>query len=222
MTEADILFERFCSERQIGIKRIVESSTMTPDYEIRIGSLVVAVEVKQLTPINDDKKFLKKFREQGAKAHYVNMDRPRQNIRCATKQLRAHTQRLMPAIVVLFDTLGGLLGYLDLDNIAQCLYGAEQFHFAVPNPEPGVPRKKPEILGASLGGGRIATEKHNTTLSAVCILKFERAANRLSMEVLHNCYAAKPIDPNNFRIPDVTHFMYKATDAHTMPRLVSI
>lgn len=218
MTEAELLFEHFCRERDIGVQRLREGSAKMPDYEIRVGQLVVAVEVKQLEPNTEDKKSLEERRQPGSGFHYENMERPRQSIRDATKQLRAHTQKRMPAVVVLFDTLDGSLGYLDSDNIAQCLYGAEQFHFAVPD----LPRNKPVFLGVSLGGRRIATPQDNTTLSAVATLRFHRSADQLSLTVFHNSYAAVPIDPAHFRVRDVTHFAHLAKDQNRLPRWIPV
>ena len=43
MTESETLFERFCSERHIAIRRLEGCSTKTPDYEIPIGRHLVSV-----------------------------------------------------------------------------------------------------------------------------------------------------------------------------------
>ena len=216
MTVAEDLFERYCHERDIEIRRLEECFLKTPDYEIQVGQLVAAVEIKQLEPNAEDKEVIEQLRQRHAVAHWENMERPRHSIHDAVKQLRTYTRRTprpMPAIVVLFDTLGGLLGYLDSDNIARCMYGAECLHFG---------QDDLEFLGASLGGRRIATEEHNTTLSAVAVLRFERSAEQLSLTVFHNKYAALPIAPSGLRVPDVTYFSYLAEGPQTLPRWVKV
>ena len=216
MTVAEDLFERYCREREIEIRRLEECSLKTPDYEIQIGQLVAAVEIKQLEPNAEDKTVIERLHQRRVVAHWENMERPRQTIHHALKQLRTYmgrTLRPMPAIVVLFDTLSGLLGYLDSDNIARCMYGAECFHFG---------QDDLEFLGESLGGRRIATEEHNTTLSAVAVLRFERSVKQLSLTVFHNKYAALPIAPSDLRVSDVTHFSYLAESPQTLPRWVKV
>ena len=223
MTESENLFERYCRERKIEIRRLEECSVETPDYEIQIGPLIAAVEIKQLEPNAEDKKVIDQLRQGRPVAHWENMERPRNSLHDAVDQLRTYSQRTlqpMPGIVVLFDTLGGLLGYLDSDNIAQCMYGPKCFHFGVVASDSEPSQDGLEFLGASLGGRRIVTEQHNTTLSAVAVLK--RSAEQLSLTVFHNKYAALPIAPSDFRVPDVTHFSYLADDPCTLPRWVKV
>ncbi len=47
MTEADLLFERFCADRGVAIRRIPEGPRRTPDFEVWVGRLRIIVEVKQ-------------------------------------------------------------------------------------------------------------------------------------------------------------------------------
>lgn len=216
MTYADRLFERFCRERGIALRRLSEGTAKTPDYEIILREVTVAVEVKQLEPNAEDQELLRELRARHTVARYENMGRARQTILDATKQLRAHAKNRMPALAVLYDTMGGLFGYLEGDCIAQCLYGAERIHVAVPTDRRGEPR----MLGASLGGRRVATQKHNTTLSAVAVLQFSRSADKLSLSVFHNTYAAMPLKLEQFRASDVRHFVFQAEHPGELERWV--
>src|SRR5208283_4407796 len=76
MTVAEDLFERYCREREIEIRRLEECSFKTPDYEIQIGQLVAAVEVKQLEPNAEDKEVIEQLRQRRPVAHWENMERP--------------------------------------------------------------------------------------------------------------------------------------------------
>ena len=225
MTEAENLFERFCRERDIQLRRLEESDFKTPDYEIRVDLLSVAVEVKQFEPTAKERKLIQQLRQNRSGAYHANMDRPRNSILSAAKQLRAHMRRRqppIPAMVVLYDTLDGLLGYLDSDNIAQCMYGPECFHFRMPESDSEFSQYIPEFVGASLGGKRIVTDQHNTILSAVAVLRFEQSANYLSMRVFHNRYALVPLQPSYFRVSDVTHFSHVSQGSRTLPQWVRV
>jgi Phage integrase family len=112
------------------------------------------------------------------------MSRALQSILDGVKQLRAYAKGRRPAIVVLYE-LAGLLEYLKPDNIAQCLYGPRQVHVAVPE-DAG---QEGWVLGSSYGGGRVATEHHNTTLSAVAVLRTSGGTETVS--VFHNAFAAQ-------------------------------
>jgi hypothetical protein len=196
-------------------KRLEEGPAPTPDYEIRLGSGWAAVEVKQLEPNTQDRKLLSELRQQGAVSHWVNMERPRKAIVDATKQLRAHGRGVMPGIVVLFDLAGGLLGSLGEDSIAQSLHGARRLHVA------DVPGQPPEVLGVSFGGRRAATEQHNTTLSAVAVMRLFRN-DEMSLTIFHNRFAAIPVDPSDLQVRDVEHFAWKQESGAVLPRWVRV
>jgi hypothetical protein len=222
ITAAEILLEKFCRERGIECRRLNEGPTRMPDYELRLGALVIAAEVKQLEPNAEDKVILEQLRRREVVTRWENMERPRQSILDATRQLRAYARGVMPAVCVLYDTFHGLFGYLDLDNISQCLYGAVCYHCVVPDPVEDSRRSGALLTGVSLGGRRVATEKHNTTLSAVGVLRLNRMDDTLSMAVFHNRYAAIPIDPAAFRLPEVTHFVFRAENENSLPDWVAV
>lgn len=215
MTASEILFERFCQERCVEIKRIETTEARTPDYEVRLASGSVAVEIKQLEPGASDQELLNSLRRGRTVSQWVNMGRPREAILGGTKQLRAYARGVMPGIVVLFDTAGGLLGYLGADSIGHSMYGPRRVHFAASED------KDVEVVGNSLGGGRVATERHNTTLSAVGVLRLFQNGG-LSLAVFHNRHAALPLDPNELRVRDVEHFAWAEHGAGALPRWMKV
>src|SRR5688572_15232352 len=213
LTRADLLFERFCIERNIVCSRIPTGPDQTPDYEIRLGTKPVEVEVKQMEANEEDRAFAEKFHRTGRAAWWVDRGRARQSILDAIKQLRAYAKGRMPTIVLLYDTIGTSTGYLDSGSIAYCLYGPEQWHFAVGR-DPG----SHAYLGSTFGGGRVATLQHNTTLSAVAVLREPISDQRIELLVYHNTYAALPLLPEDLRAEGVRHFMFRAPDAVRLPR----
>lgn len=214
LTISEILFERFCKERGIECQRVEPADSRTPDYEIRLASRPAAVEVKQLQPSPDDMALLSDLGRGRVVSHWVNMGRPREALLDGTRQLRAYARGIMPGFVVLFDTVGGLLGYLGGDSMGHSMYGPRQVHFT-----DGIDREA-EVVGVSLGGGRVATESHNTTLSAAGVLRLFQDG-RMSMVMFHNQFAALPMNPAEFRIPDVEHFIW-ATEGEALPRWTKV
>jgi hypothetical protein len=215
MTDSEIYFERFCKRRGIECARLVEGPAKTPDYEIRVDNLHIAVEVKQIEPNREDRNILERRATQGAAAYWVDMSRARQSILDAARQLRVHSKGRQPAVAVLYE-LVPLGGYLQSDSIARCLYGAELLHVAVPK-DPG---REARILGSSYGGRRVLTERHNRTLSAIAVLRLEGEGETLS--VYHNVHAEFPIHPAQFRFFGVSHFAWQASDSRHLPWWVEV
>jgi hypothetical protein len=215
MTISEVLFESFCKERGIECRRVETTETRTPDYEIRLASGPAAVEVKQLEAGTDDMSLLNNVRHGRAVSHWVNMGRPREALLDGARQLRAYARGIMPGIVVLFDTAGGLLGYLGGDSMGHSMYGPRQVHFAYGK------NGEAEVVGASLGGGRVATESHNTTLSAAGVLRLFQDG-RMSLAMFHNCFAALPVNPGEFRVPDVEHFIWATEGEDAPPRWTKV
>lgn len=184
MTQSERYFEQFCEQRHIRCRRVPEGVVKTPDYEITVDDIAIAVEVKQIEPNAKDREIIAQLAQGKAASQWVNMSRARQSIIDAVKQLRAHVQARQPGLVVLHEVTG-LFGYLDGDSIAQCLYGPEQVRVAVP----ADPAREPWVLGGSYGGGRVVTERHNRTLSAVAVLHVSAGQGTLSM--FHNTFAAR-------------------------------
>lgn len=195
--------------------RLAEGAVKTPDYEIRVDDIRIAVEVKQVEPSAEDRSLLEQAARGELTSYWVDMFRARQRIRDGVKQLRAHSKGRQPAMVVLYE-VAGPLGYLDSDSVAQCLYGPEEVRVAVSED----PSREPWVLGGSRGGGRVATEQDNTTLSAVAVLRTTGECETLS--VFHNAFAVRPIEPHRFRFEGVRHFVWRAPDPMVLPRWVDV
>jgi hypothetical protein len=215
MTISERHFERFCERRRIPVRRLPEGQGRTPDYEIFVDGAEILAEVKQIEPNAGDRDILNEVTNGRAASYWVNMSRARQSILDGVRQLRGYAKEGRSGIVVLYE-LVPLLGYLDADSIAQCLYGPERVHVAVPED----PAREPWVLGGSHGGGRVATEDHNTTLSAVAVLRMSGETEEVS--IFHNVFAAVPVDPDRFRFDGVRHFAWQAPDPRFLPRWVDI
>ena len=204
LTDAEVLFERFCRNLGIDFERLPEGPELTPDYVLHFQAVKVAIEVKQLEPTAADEKLLEMGSGPNAAGSIVDMTRIRNSLLKGSKQLKSLTQKRFPGMVVLYDATAGLGGYLHGDSIAVSMYGMDQLIVGAPKD----PTQEPRILGTSLGGNRVTTEDQNTTLSAVAALR--RHLDELSLDIFHNCHAAVPLDPDLLRHDAVNQFRFDA------------
>jgi hypothetical protein len=215
-TKAEALFEEFCTRRQIPFERIAEGSQRTPDYQVTLGGRPVAVEVKQLEPNADDLAFFEDLRTKGEAGGAVNMGRAKSAILDGVKQLRRVAKGRMPAIVLLYDTMGFARGYLDPYSLAYCLYGPEKVHYAVASdPAFDIP-----FLGMSRGGGSVATRDHNTTLSALAVLHPVGRDAGPDVFIYHNIHAAIPLADDQCVLHGIRHFRFAAPEEGKMPEWI--
>lgn len=200
-----------CTTRGISFRRIATSDVRTPDYGLSLTSTRVLVEVKQLEPNASDIAFEEQLRS-GLATRMVDMGRAKLAINDAVKQLRPHAKGLLPAIVVLYDTMRHT-NYLDPYSLSFSRYGPEKMHFAVPTD----PSLEISALGMSRGGDAVATPKHNTTLSAVAVLDGTAQALSLDLRIFHNCNAATPLPLNAFAEYGFRQFEFAVPRSGTMP-----
>lgn len=211
LTEAEDLFEKLCTSHRIPFARISTRQGRTPDYELSLTSGPVVVEVKQLEPNASDLAFEEQLRS-GLATRMVDMGRARLSIKDAVKQLRPHAKGRLPAIVVLYDTMGHT-NYLDPYSLSVALYGPEKMHFAIP----ADPNLEISALGMSRGGGAVATPKHNTTLSAVAVLAGTAHGAQPDLRIFHNCNAAIQLPLSALAEYGFRQFEFAALTLDTMP-----
>jgi hypothetical protein len=215
LTEADRQFEAFCSQRGIPCHRIPEGPGRTPDFELDLAGLRVAVEVKQIEPNDEDLRFKADLESKGFATRWGDMGaRVRQKISDAMKQLRPYAKGKMPALVLLYDAIEPHSPVLDPDAIRFALYGPERVHIAVPR-DPSVP---PTALGSSYGGDRAVDPNHNTTLSAVGALRVPAGPGNTHLQIFHNIYAALPLPTERLHFQDVTHYTLASDQPGHLPR----
>jgi hypothetical protein len=215
-TEAESLFEQFCIERQIAYQRIPEGAGKTPDYEITLAGRRIAVEVKQLEPNVQDRAFFEELLTTGHAGGAVDTGRARSAIQDALKQLRPYAKGHMPAVVLLYDTMGSAIGYLDADCLADCLYGEEKVHYLVPS----APVVDAIYRGMSRGGNSVATSTHNTTLSALAVLRRLGRGGALDLAIYLNIHAAIPLTVEECAQHGLRQYKFAAPQPGHMPEWI--
>lgn len=215
LTESEVLFEKLCNGRGIAFCRIPTGNVRTPDYELSLSCGKVLVEVKQLEPNADDLAYHEELRTKGLAHRMVDMGRAGPAIDDAVEQLRPHAKGKMPAIVVLYDTMG-TTNYLDPYSVSVSLYGPEKINIDVP----ADPRGEPIVRGMSRGGDAVATPTHNTTLSAVAVLDGPAQGVSMDLRLFHNCNAKIRLPLVGFSEYGFRQFEFAVPTPGTMPEWI--
>lgn len=93
LTTSEKGFIAYCEARGLTPIRIERTLHKTPDFELQLGDVSAAIEVKELCPNDLDKATWQKVRTIGTAAEYCSAaDRVREKILQACKQLKRRTQ----------------------------------------------------------------------------------------------------------------------------------
>jgi len=204
-TISEELFEKFCKENKIEFQKIPEESeegNRTPDYCISSNQINIIVEVKQFDPTKEEKKLIKQLKER----HWTDAQnvspgkRTRSKIDSAMGQLKKKSQGTMPTILVLFNNVFITKQHCEPYAIKTALYGFETVDLAVPDDQ----SISPFITNKRFGSNRRVTHDQNTSLSAVAVLI--NSNNKLYLQIFHNMFAKKPLNPKLLNGPTINHY----------------
>ena len=188
-TKSEALFESFCEMQKIQCEKIIESNTRKPDYWISTDGIRIVVEVKQIDQNKDDEANYKEFIEKGMVVGDAKPGaRVRSKIKSAAPQISNLAKGKHPGILVLFNNVP-LANFLDSYHLKVGMYGLDTI--VLSKPEDFEP---PLVLGRKSGGKRKLTENHNTSISAVGVIREEREG--LFFDLYHNHFASIPV-PNS-------------------------
>jgi hypothetical protein len=197
LTESESLFEQYCGQHGIKIRRITDTGTEAlPDYELLDLSPSLIIEIKQFNPNNEEMKLARQLEERGwTDAHDVYGSKPglrtRKKIDRAIGQLRPYAERGHPTLLVLYDNRKSMgKPWIDPAEIRTGMYGLEQVVIGIPDRLD----HPPHIIDKGFGGNRTLTPSMNTSLSAVATLNYWNE-NQVELIAFHNSYAINPIDP---------------------------
>jgi len=209
-TESEKLFEHFCVTKSISCEKIEEESSKRPDYLISISGLKVVAEVKQLNPNKEDKAKYKEFKEKGfAVGDSPPGARVRGKITDSAPQISSLAKGKFPGLLVLYNTVP-LANLLDPYHIKVAMYGLDTVVIS----RPALFEERPHVIERKSGPKRKLTENHNTSISAIAVLK--NSQNGLSLDVYHNQHAAIPfadgvfgeLGCEQYRIKDHGHYEF--------------
>jgi hypothetical protein len=134
-TISEQVFEEYCVALGIPFSRIPETTTRTPPYyELTCDSQRIIVEVKEITPNEEEQESERLLAERGwgnATGGTPGERVRQQKIAACSKQIKARTDGVLPTMLVVFDR-GRQIGHVEAYQIRVAMYGLEQIHIAVP------------------------------------------------------------------------------------------
>jgi hypothetical protein len=190
MTRSEGLFEEFCAQRGISIRRIAESKDRSPDYEIEIGGKPVIVEVKEIGESPEDREANEKLARGEAVVRNIKPgEKVRKKIAAQGGQIRARTEGCKPGVLILFDD-GQTIRHLDPYQIRVAMEGFDTVVLAVPKD----PREEVRTLGTKAGPRKKMTQNDNTSISAIGVLSLTKEGQP-DIQIYHNRHAQVPLPP---------------------------
>jgi len=214
--KSEMLFEKFCNRAGIPFRRIAEERGPTPDYQLCFPGVEVIAEIKQIDPNDEDKTLRRQLDELGFAGfdHGEVGGRVRSKISKAANQLRNRLRPGQAAIVVIFNNVSVIRGFTDPINMMAAMHG--DYEFVLSYFQGG----EVAITDRRLGGKRKLTPKHNTTVSAICVI-FEGPSGPY-LVVYHNPFAANRLDPSILRQPGNVQFRLDTKEPGEFPKWVEI
>lgn len=183
-------FEQFCTENSIPWKRLPTGVEATPDYEIGICGVSVIVEVKELTPNEDEKRALREMEEEHSTTWGGTVgQRVRYKIDSSKRQIESLCRNTCPGILLLYDARPTLLRGITPYEIEVAMYGFEAIDLHVPKD----PKESVRFGTHRFGKGKKLRHDSHTYISALGVLREVNPQKTLHMDLYHNIHAEKPL-----------------------------
>lgn len=204
-TLSEGLFEELCEQERWQYCRIPPrdlEGIPTPDYVIGGFWKRVAIEIKQLDP-NPAEQEKEAALVAGSVVSFGGTpgDRVRKVINEGYDQIKSMTHGCWPGIIVVYDNIKFPHVHLDPYAIKVGMYGLEHI-LMVPSPDASLPSR---IVDKVFGSKKKVGPKRDRALSAIARL-FRLSADRIGLDVYHNCYARAPLAPKRLRSSSVRHY----------------
>jgi hypothetical protein len=186
-THSEMLFEEFCSRREIKFSKISPEEKRTPDYRVFICGNEIIAEIKQIDMNPEEKQEYDKFKKGGiAVGRNTIGKRVGKKITDANQQLSKLTRGRLPSICIIYDNTP--LGYhTDPNNIRFGMYGLPTAIIAKSTDR----SFKSYIIDWIFGKNRKMTRNTNTSTSVVAAMfrEIEDSEHLPYFVAYHNVYA---------------------------------
>jgi hypothetical protein len=159
LTLGEKLFEQASAATGIRCRRLLVAKIagyQRPDYKVSFSGCGAIVEVKEIANPQG--------RRQAAGPRLTPGARLRRLIRSGSAQLQRVSRRGIPTAVAIFDATFSLSS-TDPYNVKTAMYGLDAVVLALPE---GL---APYSIGMKSGGNEVLTEQHNTSVSALIIIR---------------------------------------------------
>jgi hypothetical protein len=190
MTISEQLFERFCQAGVIPFVRLPTGDDRTPDYKIEMSGTQMIVEIKELTPNDDEQRAIREFQENhSTTCGWTLGNRVRYKIDSAKGQLERLAGGECPGILLLYDARPEPFHGIEPVDIMAAMYGCEAIDVHIPD-DPGEPVR----FGAHrFGKGKKLRHDCHTFISAIGSLWERHADGHIHIDFFNNVHATHPI-----------------------------
>lgn len=200
-TLSETLFKQHCDAREVQYRRIEEGTTPVADFEVRLASSGVIVEVKQLNPNKHDVARQAAMRNGKVGHGHAPTGRLRNLLGDAYRQIKTYASCGLPAIVVCYNHAGAL-NHIDNFSVTRAMFGGMAAYIALGKDG----RIHP--TGQGFTGQRKVTRNSCRGLSAVCVLSTP-TTDTTRLVAYHNPYVTNPVAPKALHRFADSQFGYK-------------
>ena len=188
--ESQNLFEIFCKMNGIKCLPIPTGPRRTPDYSVLLQGIEVICEVKQINANRGDEKEVDDVANRGNSVRFIP-NRIKNVLKKVSGQLKESSINGHPTLVVVYDNTP-FKHHGSYSEVVQAMFGALTTDVYVSKG----PDRSDAISIPYYGGERRVGPRHNTSLSAIAILRHIGSdGGALLLEAYTNPYAAVPLDP---------------------------
>lgn len=200
-TVSEDMFEELCRSVGIACDRVDETTTLTPDYEVKFSGHRIVAEVKQFDPNKEEAESIRRLAAGGIGGTTATPgQRIRKAIDDAAPQLKALSKGECPTMVVVYNN-SGAKQHTDPYSVATAMQGLD----VVPVLVPEDPSISPQFQDVRSGPKKRMTTIHNTTVSAIGVLVTD-FDDQTQLCVYHNRHAVNRIEPDWLRGERVHHY----------------
>lgn len=186
-TISEKLFENLCRSRCVECVRIPETTHMTADYRLSLGSLDFITEVKQLDPNDNDEKLAKSWSNPNSPPVPAPSERVKSLLKRGYPQVKRLSDGKLPTMIVVYNN-SEIWNWIDTFTVTKAMFGACGIVLRF------LPNQTVSVIGQGFFGKRSITKDMCRSLSVVGVLEHDHA-NELTLDCYHNPFAHVTAEP---------------------------
>ena len=166
-TISEDMFERLCANKGIEFSRILEGPVKSADYFVSLNELSMVVEIKQLDPNDEDKKFSKIWFSPDSPGSESPSKRIQGLLEDGYPQIKRSSKGKWPTMIVVYNN-SGPWNWIDSWTVSKAMFGLFGFVYGLTSDN------SISVTGHGYFGQRKLTKGTFRNLSVVGVLKKNR------------------------------------------------
>ena len=215
MTESELSTFNFFESIEIDLFPVPPTQDPEPDFEARIGSQTVFIEVKEIQDNDDERAVIERIESSDQCDAYGSTDsanRIREKLRQANSQLRIRCSESHSGVMVLQDVRSFWTRDIYIhESIKQAMFGNREVWRARPSQRNGYTSR---IVSDRFTRDRSLTAKKNRSISALALIVTGQTMDESKMFLFHNRFAKVPFNAARLRCPRFKEYAIQSTDSY--------